>query len=561
MRNSIEIKILSWLVPFSLLLVTLLITPFSLIDPFNLPKMCALIVLASVFGSLILSNTKSHFTFTHRPILIAVGLFLLQLLVVLSLGENNLDEQFYGTAGRNTGVITYFSLALVLIASVLSASKNVIQNLIRASVITGLILIFYGNIQNFGYDPIDYVSSTTNMVFGTFGNSNFQSAFLGMFGSILFVLFFDSSTSKLHRVYYFSIICLSMVGIYQTDSIQGFVNFTVGVSIVLAITFYIWNKKVVAFSILTVMVLSVGLIFLAFFKIGPLTNLLYGGSVGARVYYWESALRITAAKPFLGVGLDGFADWFRRFSGEEVVTLGLTTNSAHSVLLDLTSGGGILLGIFYVAILIITMQSIIRVIQREKKFNREFLVLAGAWFAYQSQSFISINQIGLAIWGWALSGLIVGYELNTRDAYITAPEMPVAKGRSANQKSLTFTKGTFLAMFVGLSVGILLSLPAYKAGNTYFNALKTSNASIVKNTADLRPYNRTILFQAATILQRNNFDEDALDIANQLVLRFPDAQVGWKLILEITAPDSTEHKRALAELHRLDPFNPTYSNS
>ena len=58
--------------------------------------------------------------------------------------------------------------------------------------------------------------------------------------------------------------------------------------------------------------------------------------------------------------------------------------------------------------------SIIRVVKRSERFDAYFVSLVGAWVAYQTQSFISINQIGLAIWGWILSGLIIGYEINTR---------------------------------------------------------------------------------------------------------------------------------------------------
>lgn len=120
--------------------------------------------------------------------------------------------------------------------------------------------------------------------------------------------------------------------------------------------------------------------------------------------------------PFFGVGMDGFGDWYFRSRPEDYFARGFLSfsNSAHNVYLDIASSGGFILLTIYCAILALVIIAIIRVVRRSMGFDVYFVALVGAWVAYQAQAFISVNQIGLAIWAWVLSGLIIGYEVNTR---------------------------------------------------------------------------------------------------------------------------------------------------
>jgi hypothetical protein len=42
--------------------------------------------------------------------------------------------------------------------------------------------------------------------------------------------------------------------------------------------------------------------------------------------------------------------------------------------------------------------------------TRSLLRCFTAWTCYQVQSLISINQVGLALWGWILTGALIAYE-------------------------------------------------------------------------------------------------------------------------------------------------------
>ena len=55
---------------------------------------------------------------------------------------------------------------------------------------------------------------------------------------------------------------------------------------------------------------------------------------------------------------------------------------------------------------------------------KPLLALFSVWVAFQLQSLISLDQLGLSIWGWVLGAAIIG--LSFDGAAIVAP--PVAKG-------------------------------------------------------------------------------------------------------------------------------------
>jgi hypothetical protein len=50
----------------------------------------------------------------------------------------------------------------------------------------------------------------------------------------------------------------------------------------------------------------------------------------------------------------------------------------------------------------------------EKQDQNIVLGLLAAWVGFQAQSLISIDNIGIAVWGWLLGGSIVGLSLRTR---------------------------------------------------------------------------------------------------------------------------------------------------
>ncbi|MEI8025892.1 MAG: O-antigen ligase family protein, partial [Pseudomonadota bacterium] len=150
---------------------------------------------------------------------------------------------------------------------------------------------------------------------------------------------------------------------------------------------------------------------------GPL-SFVYKRSVSLRGSYWNTGIEMGKTHPFTGVGLDTYGDWYRRSRPPVALidTPGINTlsNVAHNVVIDFFASGGYPLLLSYLGILGFAFVSIIRVTARRKEYDRVFVGLTAVWLCYEVQSFISINQIGLAIWGWLFTGLLVAYERSTR---------------------------------------------------------------------------------------------------------------------------------------------------
>ena len=287
---------------------------------------------------------------------------------------------------------------------------------------------------------------------------------------------------------------------------------------------------------------------------GPLASILAKASLAARRLYWEAAVNLMLQHPLLGIGFDGFGDWYRRGRTEEAAgqNSGLVSDSAHSVPLDIGSSGGFPLFIIYLAILGLTVVSIIRVVRINSRLSVTFIALTASWFSYQAQSIISINQIGLGIVGWSLSGLIIGYASNS-PSNVNGDQVEKS-GRNTKKVASIPSFATFIGPIVGIVVGALISLPPFLAANKFYNGLKTSDARIINANAYLKPLELQRMFMTANILEKNKFYEESYEIAQNAVKNFPDSFEGWRLLSELTNAAELDKARAKSELKRLDPY-------
>jgi len=169
----------------------------------------------------------------------------------------------------------------------------------------------------------------------------------------------------------------------------------------------------VMFTLLVVTALAI----LGMLQIGPLSSLLYKSSVTVRGYYWRAAWEMFLDKPLTGVGLDRYGAYFKQFreSGYPLkYGFDITSSNAHNVYLQLFSTGGLFVGLTYLVLLALIFFAGIRNIQltsgNSQRFNLMFLA---TWIGFQAQSLISIDNIGISIWGWLIGGCILGVNLNS----------------------------------------------------------------------------------------------------------------------------------------------------
>ena len=542
-------RVITW----GLIVATLLVTPWWTVDPINPIKMLAVSATGFVCVGLIFSNRT---TVSWRRYKVAIGLttvFVIWQVVVMFASGGQIIQQLFGVNGRNTGFITYLAFSFIFVGSAIASGAPIFNRIIPAVYVVGAASLAYGVIQAIGADPITWVNPFSP-VFGFLGNPNFQSSLLGMLGAIIFAQLFVKGLKLQFKAFIGLYLLLTVYVIKETASQQGFLVLVLGIGVVVGLYVIQMSKKLgVAYGLLSV----IGFFVVLFGTLnkGPLA-LLYKQSVTFRGDYWSAGWTMTVDHPIFGVGLDGYGDWYRR--GRTLAATmrrgpDVTSNAAHNVFLDFSSSGGILLVAIYAALMVLVVISAIKVLRRSTGFNSAFAGLVAGWVTFQAQSIISINQIGLAIWGWVFSGLIIGYEINTRNAAVT-PTV-VKKGRVVSKPEQA-SAATVVAVFFAFLLGVLVALPPYLAETKYKNAMASGNATMVEDAAYLWPLDPVRMLQVAGLLYDSKLTAQALSVVADATKEFPDFYGTWATVYQLPEVTAEQKAEALAQMKRLDPLNP-----
>ena len=554
-------QILGTIILVAVAAVTLVVAPYTLLDPINLPKLCTLAFFSIVALSLFIPVFKDMLTSRFRAVIVTSLIFVLQIVLVLIFSGATLNGQIYGTHGRNTGALAYVCLTFLLVGSVLIADRDFLKKFVSMTLIVGLILIVYGNVQYLNLDPLPFKTVyTVNAPVGTLGNPDFQSAFMGMIAVVCLTMALNARYQRLIR---FALVLLgisSIAVIYQTLAKQGYFALMAGIGVVGILWLFMTKRKVLGIATAGVGIAAGGLVSLGLANMGPLASYLYKGSLEARGFYWRAAMRMLFEHPFFGVGMDAYTDWFRRTRDADYVARKFYSysNTAHNVYLDIATSGGFPLVIIYCAFVVLVIIAIVRVVKRVENFDVYFASIVGAWFAYQVQSVISINQLGLAIWGWVLSGLIIGYEIHTRspesDKTLPIKSKPIRKSQKISTQPLS--SASIMRIFAGVILAALVAIPPYYAEAKYFSALRVFDVEAMQSAANLQPIQEYRLLHTATLFRDAGYDTKVLEILRDATVRFPDSFDLWMVwaILPSAAPADAAH--AVTELQRLDPNNP-----
>jgi hypothetical protein len=232
-------------------------------------------------------------------------------------------------------------------------------------------------------------------------------------------------------------------------------------------------------------------------------------------------------------------------------------NAAHNVWLDMFAFGGWPLLLSYLAILVVTAISIVKVIIRKKEYGATFVALTTAWIGYQAQSIISINQIGLAIWGWILSGAIIAYEITTRESEQGSTDSNARKSGRSKQNSQE-SLGVMVATLSGL-VGLLLVLPPLTSDAKWRSAQLARTVQGIEATMQsnyFNPQNSTKYLTNIQTLESSNLFDLSHKYALEAVNWNPESFELWKVLYLVKNSTAPEKATALSNMKRLDPLNP-----
>ena len=535
------------------LLTILTVTPYSVMDPINLPKMSVLGVLSFTLLGALFNRPVLFKTRVQKLLVILTGLLILHGLLVLFFSGRTVNQGLYGISGRNTGFLTYLCFAVVLYTAAQISSAMFVSAFLRVFMAIGFILMLYGIIQDLGLEPFPYINVYENNVFGTFGNPNFQSAFMGIFGALLFALVLNESKSLIKRFILGLLTLASVYGVFITNSWQGFFNFGAGIGIAVTLNLFRLNKIKMGSIFLSLGIVFGIIVLSGLLNQGPLASTLEKASLTARRLYWEAAVRMLVENPLFGVGWDGFGDWYRRARTDSAAVnyANLISDSAHSIPLDVASSGGLPLLILYLSFVVLGVFSVVKVVKNKSDLSVNFIALVAAWGSYQAQSLISINQIGLGVLGWSLLGLIIGYSAYEGDLSQTDEKNNYKLRTKISANSFSFS--SMIGPLIGFIVGCLVSIPPFIAANKFYEGMKTSDARVIYANGYLKPLDLQRMLYTGLILERNRFYKESLAIAETSTENFPDSFEAWSFLLSLTNATDADKTLAKSEIDRLDP--------
>ena len=539
-------------------LTTIFVVSGSVTDPVNAPKLFVLAVFAFAgLFALVFSNLRNVLS-QYKWESLAVAVFILASLNSVFFSDAPFSQSFYGTYGRNNGFLTYALLAIILIVSLTLKSGKSFSTLVNALLVAGYVNVIYC-IWAIAFGDFIGWSNPYGNILGTLGNPNFIGSFLGIFLSAFVALVFSKESHRYIRWGSLVVIPLTSFEIIKSHAIQGRVVAALGIGIVI---FYFIREKF-SNAIVWIYVMgasSVGaLSLLGALQIGPLTKYIYKTSVSLRGQYWLSGWNTGMSRPFTGVGMDSLGDWYRRSRDAHALVLpGVNTvvNASHNVVMDMFAFGGFPLLVSYLALLSFVFVAIIKVTLRNRKFDPIFVALVTAWIGYQIQSIISINQIGLAIWGWLLGGSLIAYEKSTR------PNLSESdKSKNASRKKNGESQNLHLTMVAtfGILVGILVGIPPLIADSKWRTAqieqsLPKTEASMVSGYFNPQTtYKYGVNIQT---LESSQLFELSHKYALEAVHWNSENYDLWKMFFLLKNTTPAERELALFNMKRLDPLNP-----
>jgi len=384
-------------------------------DPFNSPKFWILLVVAGyLIGHLL--GTYRRVPSDARPILRILAALLVSFtsaLFVASLVTDVPYVAFFGEYQRKNGFFTYAALAIFFYAAARYLRISLMWRVYVFAMFCGSISAVYGLFQINGKDFVEW-NNPYNAIITTVGNPNFAGAIMAMFGTIVFAAIFDRSVLPIFRIFAVLIFGVLVYTIDLSNARQGLLSIGLGVGFFLCVVLLNFRRWVaalwgIAFSVLVVL----GALGMA--QMGPLQSLIYKYTVSVRGFYWRAGIEMFLENPVFGVGVDRYGAYFKQYREAQYSLdygFDITSSNAHNVPIQLFATGGIFVGGTYLLLLLFVAWRGFEGIRRNTG-NARLVVAAvfAAWLAYQAQSIVSIDNIGLAVWGWLLGGAVVGLSL------------------------------------------------------------------------------------------------------------------------------------------------------
>ena len=548
-------RVIGWNLYLGAPLVSLFLLVSNVTDPVNVTKQFVAVGIGISLAFVLFAFKRKVLWNENKILTITIVLFLLAALNATIQSNSPFNQNFYGTYGRSTGFLAYFALCAFLLGSATVRDAGIFTRVLYGFLFTGAINLIYCTwVLLFG-DFIGW-SNPYGTILGTFGNPDFISAFLGIFFSALISFSAKQNLKWYYRIGILLLAVLTLFEIRKSHAIQGLIVSAGGMAI---LGFYLIKykyKSKIFIWLYSSTVAALGLVaILGTFQKGPM-DFVYKRSVSFRGSYWRAGFDMGMANPFSGVGMDSYGDWYRRFRPlvalQDTPGAKTVSNTAHNVYVDMFAFGGFPLLLAHLALVILTSVAIYRVTKRMKSFDWVFVATTAGWVTFQVQSFVSINQIGLAIWGWVFSGILIGMsKVNYESEGLSKRDQ-----KRKTQNSYILTPG--LVAGVGMVVGLMVSAPPLSADMKWRAAIQSRSVAVAESAlvpSYMNPRDSYRLADAINTMMVSNLNELALKYCRIAVDYNPNYFSTWRMLYLLPNSNKNEKEIALQNMHRLDPLN------
>ena len=451
-------------------------------DPFNTMKLIILLIVSGWLLGHLISSYREHpikaKSSDLSPIVLCV-IFVLTL-TISTFFTDPLIVGLIGDTQRRNGLLQYFGVTIIFLYA-----SRVIDHLsaliiYKVAIFLGLILSTYGLIQLAGKDFVQW-KNPYNAMISTLGNPNFASSMLAILTTIAIFSLSIQKFSKFYKILAILVILASCTAIILSESRQGI--FVIFFSIIFfASHYYYLNKKKIGVMVICISIFLSVLAIMGMLQKGPLVSLLYKDSLSVRGYYWRAGLEMFKDNPFTGVGVDRYGSYFKQF--REVgyplkYGFDITSSNAHNTFIQMFATAGVFAGITYLLILVYVFRMGLRAAKHSNGDQQKVVIgLFSAWVGFQAQSLISIDNIGVSVWGWLIGGSIVAlaHRVNSNSQSL-GNKVPFVKNKNLVQISLFQPIVSTLIMVPILFVTINL----YRVESDLFNMNNFANSNISEN--------------------------------------------------------------------------------
>ena len=457
----------------------------SLFDPFSATK--TFLIALGAFGllgyaAIHLVKDRSNLFQGKKKIFIVAALAFLLVFFIRAVTSVDRNLAFYGVVGRNSGFITYSAYIAIFILAIGYLRTNTFETLITGVLVTGVIAGCYSLLELAGIEPwkMNQVYEGTSSLFG---NPNFSGAFLSItFIAALWSLMYSYKRTSTWKGFYVLALVLSGTGVYTAQALQGYISIAIG-SMVLLLNWAFGKSKSLGVVATSGFSVAGFIAVLGTLQIGPLTSLLYKGSVSERGDMWRTAFAMIKENPLFGVGIERYGIAFRQYREiEHVLRTGADSfsDNAHNVLLHLTATGGLVLGTMYAALTLAVAIVGVRAAMKNSGARRVPLVGALAiWIPVQAQNAISVDTPGVFVWNWIFAGAIVALAFE-KDAQETGKKIVQ---KSVELHPLTPAVALLCAVFaLGITIKPMMAQHSFRFA--FYLGVDLATAETVKTKVD-----------------------------------------------------------------------------